>query len=72
MGKMIVIVISAVLFAVIGLVAGIFAMNQLPNPERIEDSTIALAFLPPAIGAIVGLVVGCVAAAAGRFLTPKQ
>ena len=72
MAKMIIIVVSAVIFAVIGLAAGIFAMMQLPPPDRVEDSTIALAFAPPAIGAIVGLVIGCVPAAAGRFLTAKQ
>ncbi len=69
MAKMIVILCSAAVFAVIGLTAAYMIASKATHqgPGSLSDGDMAsFFFVLPLIGTVVGLIVGCVAAYFGK------
>ncbi len=73
MFKTIAVIVSTVLFSLIGLLAGYVAMSHIdpgPGDQYSGNSTglgmMLLVFGPTFAGAILGLVVGCVAVFVGK------
>ena len=71
MGRTIAIILSALLFSIIGLLTGYFAAERLPQPTGIDDELIVVSVAPPVVGAVLGLIVGCIAAAFGKWFGTK-
>ena len=73
MGKTVAVIISAVVFSVIGLLTSIFALS--PIEEMGAEATggldaftiMVVKFAAPAVGAVVGLFIGCVAVIVARI-----
>jgi hypothetical protein len=69
MVRFIAIIVSAIVFALIGLGAGFLAIENLNDPQQpdvVEPASslhvMILAIAPTIGGAVLGLVVGCIAA----------
>lgn len=73
MAKMLTIIGCAGLFALLGLLSGYVAVAHLPERENgYSFFVILLSVLPPLLGSVLGLVVGCVALFIANKVGTKQ
>ncbi|MBI4585537.1 MAG: hypothetical protein HY717_16100 [Planctomycetes bacterium] len=73
MGKAMVIISSSVIFCLLGQVAGYVAADYLKERQNFDSELLLLILLAsPALGAVFGLILGLVAAKAGKWPENKE